>query len=142
MMTTIATSEESKTMTEEQKVLAVIENMTSAFQNKKIDDVMNSYEETAAIVFEPNAAITDSDTIKQMFQGAFMMNPEFTYDGHQVFVAGDTALHISPWNMAGKTPDGQVIEQSGLSVAVLRKQLNGEWLMVIDNPHGSELLNK
>ena len=44
--------------------------------------------------------------------------------------------------MKGKTPDGQGIEQSGLSVAILRKQADGEWLMVIDNPHGQHLLDQ
>ena len=44
--------------------------------------------------------------------------------------------------MTGKTPDGFPIEQSGFSVVVLRKQTDGQWLMVIDNPFGDHLVNK
>jgi ketosteroid isomerase-like protein len=44
--------------------------------------------------------------------------------------------------MTGKSPDGQEIKQSGLSVAVLRRQADGGWKMVIDNPHGGRLLSK
>jgi ketosteroid isomerase-like protein len=70
-----------------------------------------------------------------------MANPHFTFsDGHDVVVNGDLALHITPWNMTATAPDGQQISQSGLSVAVLRKQLDGAWKMVIDNPHGGRLL--
>lgn len=68
--------------------------------------------------------------------------PKFTYSGHQVFVAGDIAMHIAPWSMDAIGPDGQQIQQEGLSIAVLRKQSDGEWLMIIDNPHGQMLLNK
>jgi len=45
-------------------------------------------------------------------------------------------IWIAPWSMAGTTSDGQEIQQSGLSVAVLRRQADGGWKMVIDNPHG------
>ena len=69
-------------------------------------------------------------------------NPVFTYSGHEVFIKGNVATHISPWKMTAKAPDGTVIKQSGLSVAVLRKQKNGEWLMIIDDPHGQFLMNK
>jgi ketosteroid isomerase-like protein len=37
---------------------------------------------------------------------------------------------------------GNPIEQAGLSLAVFRRQADGKWLMVIDNPHGSVLLAK
>ncbi|HEY8877091.1 MAG TPA: hypothetical protein VIN03_05980 [Roseateles sp.] len=55
-------------------------------------------------------------------------------------VAGDLSLHIAPWEMTGTTPGGQVIEQRGLSVAVLRRSFEGNWLLVLDNPFGDRLL--
>jgi ketosteroid isomerase-like protein len=44
--------------------------------------------------------------------------------------------------MAGKTPDGTSIEQTGFSAVVLRKQADGRWLMVIDHPFADAILNK
>jgi ketosteroid isomerase-like protein len=44
--------------------------------------------------------------------------------------------------MIGKTPDGTDIEQKGLSVAILRKQENGDWLMVLDNPNSQALMSQ
>lgn len=77
-----------------------------------------------------------------MFAGMAAANPEFVYAGHDVIVSGDIAMHIAPWEMTATTPDGQEIAQSGLSVAVLRKQADGGWKMVIDNPHGGQLLKQ
>lgn len=127
---------------EQQAVLAAVEKMTSAFHNKDIEGVMKSYESEALVVFEPEHPISDAGVLKEMFQGAFTLNPNFTYSGHEVFINGDIAMHIAPWSMIGKTPEGTKIEQNGLSVAILRKQENGGWLMIFDNPHGNFLMNQ
>ncbi len=137
----IVHSKEGKPMNEDQKnVLAAVKNMTAAFHNRDIEGVMASYENNATIVFEPEAPISDSAVLREMFLGAFKMSPHFDYSGHEVIVAGDIAVHFAPWTMEGNTPEGELIKQSGLSVAVLRKQADGRWLIVIDNPHGQRLM--
>lgn len=130
-------------MAQEQKnVLAVIEKMTSAFHDKDIEGVMASYESNAVVVFEPEKPVSDPAILQEMFQGAFMINPNFVYSGHEVFIKDDIATHFAPWTMTGQAPDGTDIKQSGLSVSVLRKQEDGKWLIVFDNPHGQFLMNK
>ncbi|MFT6451575.1 MAG: ketosteroid isomerase-like protein [Halocynthiibacter sp.] len=133
---------EGKTMTkDEQNVLATIETMTSAFQNKDIASVMATYENSATIVFEPGSPIFEKAVQEQMFAGMASLNPVFEYArGHEVIISEDIAMHIAPWDMTGKSPDGQEVRQSGLSIAVLRRQADGSWKMVIDNPHGGRLL--
>jgi ketosteroid isomerase-like protein len=133
---------EKKMTQEQQNVLKAIENMTTAFQNKDIDKVMASYEPNAVVVFEPESPVSDINILREMFQGMSMVNPVFTYSGHEVFITGNIATHIAPWKMTGKAPDGTEIKQSGLSIAVLRKQEDGKWLMILDNPHGQFLMNK
>lgn len=125
---------------EERKVLSTVEQMTAAFHKGDIGGVMASYEPDATVVFEPGAPIKDPAVLQQMFQGAFTLNPRFEYAGHEVFVQGDIAIHFAPWSMTGKSPDGMDVTNSGLSVAILRKQSDGRWLMIFDNPHGQHLM--
>ncbi|WP_394751037.1 YybH family protein [Spongiimicrobium salis] len=132
----------SKMTTVQQQVIQAIEKMTKAFENKDIDAVMACYEPNAVVVFEPESPVSDANILRKMFTEMSNVNPKFTYSGHEVFVTGNIATHIAPWKMTAKAPDGTAIEQSGLSVAVLRKQENGEWLMTIDNPHGQFLMTK
>lgn len=128
---------------DEQNALAAIETMTMAFQNKDLSSVMASYESPATIVFEPGVPVADPVQMKQIFGEMALIDPIFEYPaGHEVIVNEDIALHIAPWSMTGKTPDGQSIAQSGLSVAVLRRQSDDSWKMVIDNPHGGQLLSQ
>lgn len=125
---------------DEAQVQAVVDTMTAAFEEGQIDTVMSTYQRGAAVVFEPGQSVTDEAQLRQMFGGMAAAKPVFTYSGHEVIVSGDTAVHIAPWQMTAHTPDGQEIRQSGLSIAVLRRQPDGPWKMVIDNPHGARLL--
>ncbi len=130
-----------KTNTDKQQVLDAILKMTAAFHAKDIAGVMASYEPEAVIVFEPEKPVSDRTAIEDGFFGFFAVDPKFEYAGHEVFINGDLAVHFAPWKMTGNTPDGTAITQSGLSVAVLRRQTDGRWLMVFDNPFGQHLLD-
>lgn len=138
----IAHSQETDLMnSEKQAVIDAVETMTAAFHKQDIKAVMASYEKGAAVMFEPAQQTDTTDQVKQMFQGFFQFNPQFTYpQGHEVYIANDIALHISPWVMQGTSADGQKMEQNGLSVAVLRRQANNQWQIVLDNPHGQRLM--
>jgi ketosteroid isomerase-like protein len=127
--------------TTHQHVRRTIEGMTSALDKRDIEGVMRTYERDAVILFEPTAPVSDSVTQRQKFAGLAAAKPRFEFGDQEVIVAGDLALHIMPWTMTGTAPDGGAISQGGLSVAVLRRQPDGNWLMVIDNPHGQRLLH-
>ncbi len=120
--------------------LATVQTMTAAFQQADIDTVMATYEEVAAVCFTPGEATEDAAVIREMFTNMAQLRPDFTYAGHEVVVSGDLAVHLAPWTMTATGPDGSHIEDRGLSVAVLRRQPDGDWRMVIDNPHGDRLL--
>ncbi|MEO7158562.1 MAG: nuclear transport factor 2 family protein [Vicinamibacterales bacterium] len=124
----------------QQHVQGTIERMTTALDTRDIEGVMKTYEHDAVILFEPAMPVSDSATKRQLFTGLAAAKPRFDYGEHEVIVAGDIALHVMPWTMTGTAPDGGAITQGGLSVAVLRRQRDGQWLMVIDNPHGQRLL--
>jgi len=136
----IHATEGTKMSKDHKDVREVVEVMTNAFMAKDIETVMQSYEPGAVVAFEPGNPVSDPEVLTAMFTGMSGVNPQFTYAGHEMMVSGDTALHIAPWTMTGTGPDGSAIQQSGLSVAVLRRQDDGSWLMVIDNPHGSRLI--
>lgn len=128
-------------MTQDQKdVLALVQKMTSSFEAGDIDAVMQTYEANQSIAFEPGQPVSDGAVARQIFTQFNAMAPTFSYSGHEVIVEGDIAIHIAPWKMKATGPDGKPVDGAGLSIAVLRRQADGSWKMVIDNPHGSHLL--
>src|SRR5262245_35268256 len=124
------------------RVLSTIEAMTSAFHQGDIDGIMRAYEPGAVVVGEPGAPVQGDGPLRAMFAGFVAAKAHFTFDGHEVIAAGDIALHLTPWKMTGVAPDGSPISAAGLSIAVLRRQSDGRWLMVIDDPYGDAIVRR
>jgi ketosteroid isomerase-like protein len=51
--------------------------------------------------------------------------------------AGDVALVSNTWTATAQLPDGSTSRQAGLSADVLRRQPDGSWLVLVDQPRGS-----
>ncbi len=128
-------------LADHQHVQSTIDTMTSAFAKGNIDAIMTTYEPGAVVVAEPGKPISGPLALREMFARFIALNPKFTFTAQDVVQAGDLALHYNTWKMTGKLPDGRPVEQGGLSVVVLRKQPDGRWLMVIDDPFGDRLLH-
>jgi uncharacterized protein (TIGR02246 family) len=124
------------------KVLSTIDDMVSAFHKGDIDGIMRTYEPAAVVVGEPGKPASGTPALRAMFAGFIAAKARFTFLGHEVLQADDIALHLTPWRMTGIAPDGTAVAASGLSIAVLRRQADGRWLMVIDDPYGDALLNQ
>ena len=50
----------------------------------------------------------------------------------------DLALVIGVWTFTGTGPDGQLVQLSAKNADVLRRQADGSWRFVIDNPRGTD----
>ena len=52
----------------------------------------------------------------------------------RVLQSSDLALVITEWSFKGTGPDGKSVNMAAKSADVLRKQSDGTWRFVIDNP--------
>jgi uncharacterized protein (TIGR02246 family) len=121
-------------------VLSTIEAMTRAFHEGDIEGILRTYEPTAVVVGQPGVPVEGDGALRAMFAGFISAKAHFTFESHEVIAAGDIALHLTPWSMTGVSPEGSALAARGLSVAVLRRQPDGRWLMVIDDPFGDAAL--
>lgn len=56
----------------------------------------------------------------------------------RVLQANDPTLLITEWSINGTKPDGNSINLSGRGTVTLPRQSDGNWLMVIENPWGTD----
>jgi len=56
----------------------------------------------------------------------------------RVLKGGDLALVTGEWSLVGTGPDGQPMKLAAKSADVLRRQKDGTWRFVIDNPWGTD----
>jgi len=99
---------------------------------------MALYEDEAAFQPQPGVALVGSDQIRSGLSGFMALNPKITFQGTtDVVISGDIALVSNNWRMTGTAPDGSEVADDGLSADVVRRQSDGSWLVLIDQPRGT-----
>jgi uncharacterized protein (TIGR02246 family) len=104
--------------------------------------------DAALDLFEPEAILVDpddgtvlrgADEIRAAMLGMLEADISVTDAGPpRVLVAGDLALVLSRWTMETAGREGERLRRSGTATDVLRRQPDGTWRYVIDNPAGVE----
>jgi ketosteroid isomerase-like protein len=106
------------------------------FADGDLDGMMSLYEE-GAVFPTPHGASRGHEQIRATLKAYLDSGAKLVFGQSLVFVAGDLALMRTPWTMT--MPDGA--SPAGATAEVVRRQVDGSWKYVIDNPDGSALLS-
>lgn len=123
-------------------IQSVVDANNAAVSAGDIEAALATFEPNSVMVAQPGMPVAGTPALRGAFQQFLAIHPQITVTGQDVIQADDIALHSFTWTMAAKAPDGSPIEQTGFSTVILRKQADGRWLMVIDNPFGDSLLKR
>lgn len=137
LATALATTTHAEDTMDQTKILETISAMTTAFAAGDIDGVIATYEPSATVVAQPGKSVAGEADLRVMFAEFIARGVNFTYGAHEVVVAGNTGLHLMSWTAPG--PEGPM---TALSVAVLHRQPDGSWKMVIDHPFGDAVMHQ
>ncbi|GLQ53440.1 YybH family protein [Devosia nitrariae] len=138
--TVIPTSAQDREIHSHALILATIETMADALSRADVEGVLATYEEGAVVMGRPEEPVSGRTDLSAFFADLAAIAPQFRFLDEQVVEAGDIALHLAPWTMEGTAPDGTPLTDRGLSIAVLRRQSDGNWRMIIDQPYGDWML--
>jgi uncharacterized protein (TIGR02246 family) len=127
---------------EQAQIQSTIDTNNAAVAAGDMDAILATFEPNAVMAAQPGMNVAGTAALRGAFEQFLAINPRITVTSQETIQAGDIALHSYTWKMSGKAPDGSPVEQSGFSTVVLRRQADGRWLMVIDNPFGDRLLKK
>ena len=111
---------------------------TERFKAGDLEGLLALYEPTATFMPQPGQAVSGTAAIREALGGFFGLKP--TFDMVEIKPAirsDDLALLHSSWTLNGTGPDGSPINLSGTTADVVRRQSDGTWLFVIDNPWGT-----
>ena len=109
---------------------------SEAFNAGDIKAILSLYEPGAVLVPQPGQMVQGHAAIREALNGYLAIKPRFNLTFGKALVSGDTALLISKWSLKGTGPDGGTIDMTGQTTDVVRRQKDGTWLLVIDNPFG------
>lgn len=103
-----------------------------------VEALVALYESEAKLVPQPGQVATGKDAIRAALQSLLGLKPQIHIETRNVIQAGDLASLRSRWRLAGVGPDGRSVETVGNGTEVIRRQADGTWLLVIDNPFGAD----
>jgi uncharacterized protein (TIGR02246 family) len=106
-----------------------------AYNSGDIDALVELYEPDATIVPEPGSPVTGRAAIREALGPFLALRGQFQLRTSALIESGDVAVAYGDWSLTGGTdPDGNPVNLEGRSTDVLRKQPDGSWLDVIDDP--------
>jgi ketosteroid isomerase-like protein len=116
----------------------VLESIVIGINSGDLDSLMPLYESDAAFASEPGSLAHGAPGISQALTGFISMNGELDIEVTRVLEVDDLALVTGVWSFNGTGQDGEPVQLAARNADVLRRQGDGTWRFVIDNPWGTD----
>jgi ketosteroid isomerase-like protein len=99
---------------------------------------MPLYESAAAFATQPGTLAHRAPGVREALAGFISMKGELDLQVTRVLEVDDLALVTGTWSFNGTGPDGEPVRLAANNADVLRRQADGTWRFVIDNPWGTD----
>ena len=116
----------------------VLKSIVAGINAGNLDNLMPLYEAEAAFATQPGSLNHGLPGVREALAGFIAMKGKLDLKVTRVLEASDLALVTTVWSFAGTGPDGEPVKLAAKSADVLRRQADGSWRLVIDNPWGTD----
>tara|TARA_B110001454_G_C12639971_1_gene400763 strand:- start:544 stop:963 length:420 start_codon:yes stop_codon:yes gene_type:complete len=128
----------------EQVLKQLIASADKAINEEDFDKVLDFYSDDATLVVMPGKNVTGKEQIRKAFVAIaehFNHSLEVSQGEMMVVEGGDTALVIAKTKVrANKKTDSPFVADRKATY-IFRKYPDGNWLCVVDNSYGTDLLS-
>jgi uncharacterized protein (TIGR02246 family) len=114
----------------------LIDQFAKYFNSGDAEGIASLYEDGAAFIPEPGTVLTDAAGLRAALQAFLDTKGTITIVSTTEAVNGDLALIHSHWRL--DIPGADPMEHT--SAEVTRRQADGTWKYVLDNPFGGDVL--
>jgi uncharacterized protein (TIGR02246 family) len=117
----------------------VLESIVAGINSGDLESLMPLYENEAAFATQPGTLAQGPAGVREALNGFISMKGTLDIDvtGLRVLEVDDLALVIGDWTFEGTGPNGESVRLEERSADVMRRQADGTWRFVIDNPWGT-----
>ena len=115
----------------------LLASIVEGINSGNLDALMSLYEPAAAFATRPGSLSHGPAGVRDSLAGFIGMKGKLDLAVTRVLEASDLALVATTWSFTGTGPDGQPVHLASQSADVLRRQADGSWRFVIDNPWGT-----
>ncbi len=116
----------------------VLKSIVDGINTGNLDTLMPFYEPEAAFATQPGSLTHGLPGVREALADFIAMKGTLDLKVTRVLEASDLALVTTVWSFTGTGPDGDPVKLAAKSADVLRRQVDGSWRFVIDNPWGTD----
>ncbi len=111
-----------------------------AMNEGDVEAMMSLYEPDQVFVSQPGQPLVRGvgEALREKLRSFTKMKPQLEIKMKHVVEAGDIVLYCCQWSMRLTGPDGKEQTMSGRDANVARRQPDGTWRILIDNPFHEE----
>lgn len=120
--------------------LDVVAQLVTSMNACDLEAALTLFEPGAAFVMKPGIVVQGTAGIRQALEGFMALKPKLTIEAQQIVQAGDVAQYCARWSLKGIDPTGAAVQLGGRSSSILRRQPDGRWLFLVDNPWGTDIV--
>jgi uncharacterized protein (TIGR02246 family) len=120
--------------TPEQLLKSIVDGINSG----DLDGLLSLYEPDAAFASQPGILAHGTTGVRDSLAAFIAMKGTLDIKLTRVLEAGGLAFVAGVWSFTGTAPDGTAVTLTGRNGDVLRRQADGTWRFVIDNPWGTD----
>jgi uncharacterized protein (TIGR02246 family) len=121
--------------------LDTIKKLREAMNKGDVETALSCYQDQAVLIAQPGNIARGRDAIRTVLEGFVSLKLSLRGEAHELVEAGDVALYCSRWMLVGTSPEDKHVEMTGISSDVLRRQNDGQWLIAVDNPSGTNIVS-
>jgi uncharacterized protein (TIGR02246 family) len=106
-----------------------------AFNRGDLDAFADAYEDDAVLVVPPDGrSVQGRDDIRAAAAPLFALRPHMTIVVDRELEADGLSLTHAHWSLTRTDPNGEPTDTHGRGTLVARRQPDGNWKIVLDNP--------
>ncbi|MGA8727403.1 MAG: nuclear transport factor 2 family protein [Terracidiphilus sp.] len=118
-----------------------VELLDRAFNEGDLDAVLSFYEDAAVVVTEPSRLARGCSELREFFESTIKSGLLAKQIKTRVIEADGVALFLSRWTLTSSESNVEMAPRAFFATTVFRKQPDGIWKALIDNPFGPLVLD-
>ncbi|MNJ98259.1 SnoaL-like domain protein [compost metagenome] len=109
-------------------------------KNGDVTGALSCFHAQAVYIDRDGKELRGLDEIQSAMNNICALKLDIKGGTPHIAVVDDLAMWLDQWEMTGNTPEGHPIKMTGHTSCVMKRNEDGNWLWIVDNPFGSAVL--
>jgi len=111
-------------------------------RNGDVENAIDCFDDQAIYVTGIGTFVTGKENIRKAIEQVCALKPDLQAQRSTRFTVDNITSWVDEWTLKAILPDGTKLDLKGTSSDILKKQTNGNWVYLVDNPYGADYLNQ